>query len=150
MGRALFAIGIGVAAALVAVGIGVIVSNADDAADQEPLPTLVGPVWQWEALLSGDGTTIAPADPSDYTIEFASDGSIAVQADCNRGFGTYTEDGGSVEITVSGVTRAFCGDDSLSDRYLRDLGFVRTYVFDAGKLYLDLMADGGGLRHRQG
>jgi len=38
----------------------------------------------------------------------------------------------------------------LSERYLRDLGYVRTYVFSEGKLYLDLMADAGGLRHRQG
>ncbi len=150
MGKALFVIGIGVAAAFVAIAVGVIVGNDGSSSDPSASPMLVGPVWQWEALLSGDGSTVAPDDPSQFTIEFQSDGSVAVQADCNRGFGTYTESGGSLEIAVSGVTRAYCGDDSLSDRYLRDLGFVRTYVFDEGKLYLDLMADGGGLRHRQG
>jgi heat shock protein HslJ len=93
---------------------------------------------------------VVPDDPSRYTIEFAADGSVAVRADCNRGFGTYAEAAGALTIEVSGLTRAQCEEGSLSDEYLRDLVDVRTYVIEGGALYLDLMADAGTLRHGQG
>ena len=51
---------------------------------------------------------------------------------------------------MAGVTRAQCEEGSLGDRYLRDLGFVRTYVIEGGLLYLALMADAGTLRHAAG
>jgi para-nitrobenzyl esterase len=106
---------------------------------------LVGPVWEWEEFLGSDDSTIAPDDPSQYTIQFSEDGSVSVEADCNAGFGTYEEAGGSLTIELGGVTLAQCEPGSLSDRFLRDLGYVRTYVIDDGELFLNLMADGGDM-----
>lgn len=36
-----------------------------------------------------------------------------------------------------------CPSKSLSDRFIRGLGDVRSYLFRGGRLYLSLMADGG-------
>lgn len=137
-----------VVAALVAGAAWLIVRDGDGSSSSTP--ALVGPVWQWEEYLGGDDSTVAPDDPSKYTIEFRDDGSVSVRADCNRGFGSYAEQGGSLTIDVSGVTQALCEQDSLSDRYLRDLAQVRTYAIEDGKLFLNLMADAGDLRHARG
>jgi heat shock protein HslJ len=147
--KALVVNGIGVAHALTAVVIGLL-SGDEVPADPTAGPSLVGPVWSWEGTIGSEGSTVAPADPTAYTISFADDGSVAVRADCNRGFGTYTSDDASVQIDVAGVTRAFCGEDSLGERYLEQLGFVRTYLIVDGTLLLELMADGGSMRHRTG
>ncbi len=41
------------------------------------------------------------------------------------------------------MTRAQCPPGSLHDRFVRDLGFIRSYTFRDGHLFLALMADGG-------
>jgi heat shock protein HslJ len=139
-------LGLGVAAAGATVLIGIALSGTGSGGSATPT-TIIGPVWQWEQLASGDGSVTAVADPSAYTIEFRDDGSIAVRADCNTGFGTYAESGGGLEITVTGMTRAACPQGSLGDRYVRDLGLVRTYVLEDGALHLNLLADAGNLVH---
>lgn len=132
------------------VGFGLIVAGvvawADDSGRSSKSSALVGPVWEWEAFLGGDDSTLTPADPSDYTIEFSEEGSVSVEADCNSGSGTYEEDGGSLTIELGGVTLASCEPGSLSDRFLRDLGFVRTYVLEGRRLSLNLLADAGDMR----
>jgi heat shock protein HslJ len=150
MGKAFFALGVGLLVAAFVVVVGVVGSDGDGAEASDSEVALVGPVWQWEEFLGNDDSSVVPDDPSRYTIEFATDGSVAVRADCNRGFGTYAEAAGALTIEVSGLTRAQCEEGSLSDEYLRDLVDVRTYVIEGGALYLDLMADAGTLRHGQG
>lgn len=149
MGRAFFVIGVSVAAAALAVIVAVVVSDNESGGGDSADVTLVGPVWQWEEYLGNDDSTVTPEDPSKYTIQFSEDGSISVQADCNRAFGTYTEQDGTLTIEPSGTTQAQCEEGSLGDQYLRDLAFVGSYVIEDGNLYLDLMADGGELRHSQ-
>ncbi len=51
---------------------------------------LVGVIWKWQQFLSNDDSVQAPADPGQYTLEFMTDGTVAIQADCNRAVGTYT------------------------------------------------------------
>jgi heat shock protein HslJ len=150
MGKAFFALGVGLLLAAFVVVVGVVGSDDDGPEASDSEVALVGPVWQWEEFLGNDDSSVVPDDPSRYTIEFATDGSVAVRADCNRGFGTYTEASGALAIEVSGLTRAQCEEGSLSDEYLRDLADVRTYVIEEGRLYLDVMADVGTLRHAQG
>jgi heat shock protein HslJ len=106
-------------------------------------PSLTAVVWEWREFRGGDDSVVAPDDPSRYTIEFLEDGTLAVGADCNRATGGYTVDGPSLELTVGGMTRAMCPPESLSDRFVRDLGDVRSHVFRDGNLYLALMADAG-------
>jgi heat shock protein HslJ len=106
-------------------------------------PALTAVVWEWHEFRGGDESVVAPDDPARYTIEFLDDGKLAVGADCNRATGTFTVDGPSLELNAAAMTRAMCPPDSLSDRFVRDLGDVRSHVFRDGNLYLALMADAG-------
>jgi heat shock protein HslJ len=106
-------------------------------------PSLTGVVWEWALFQSMDDTTVTPDDPSRYTIEFLNDGTLAIGADCNRGRGTYTRDGSSIEMTVTALTRAFCGEQSLSDDFLRYIESANTLVFQDGQLHLALPMDSG-------
>jgi heat shock protein HslJ len=106
-------------------------------------PSLTAVVWEWREFRGGDDSVVTPDDPSRYTVEFLEDGKLAVGADCNRATGVYTVDGPSLELNAAAMTRAMCPPESLSDRFVRDLGDVRSHVFRDGNLYLALMADAG-------
>lgn len=106
-------------------------------------PSLAGVVWEWTGFLSMDGSTVTPDDPNHYTIEFLADGAIAVGADCNRGRGTYTRDGSSVDLEVLALTRAMCPPESLSDDFIGYVNTVTSLVFADGQLHLALPMDGG-------
>ncbi len=41
------------------------------------------------------------------------------------------------------ATRAMCPPGSLDQRLMRQLPYVRSYLFKEGKLFMSLMADGG-------
>jgi heat shock protein HslJ len=85
-----------------------------------------------------DGTQVQPRDPSRYTIQLASDGRIAVRADCNRGTGTYVLSGRSLAISSLGMTKALCPSGSLDRRFLTDLLAASTFAVRSGTLLLDL------------
>lgn len=111
---------------------------------------LEGSRWRLEAIQSMDdaqGTT-RPADPASYTLAFGRDGRLSARLDCNRGTGPWTSEpadatGGSLAIGPLAMTRAMCPPPSLGDKVARDLGYVRSYVLQGGRLYTSLMADGG-------
>jgi heat shock protein HslJ len=106
-------------------------------------PSLTGVVWEWTGLLSMNDTTVTPDDPSHYTIEFLNDGTIAIGADCNRGRGNYTRDGSSIDMNVTALTRAYCGEESLSDDFIGYINDASSLVFQDGQLHLALPMDGG-------
>jgi len=82
--------------------------------------------------------------PENYTIAFNTDGTVNIKADCNSAGGTYTaDDNGSLTITLGPMTLVACPPDSRSDEFVQKLGFVASYFFEDGFLYLDMMADGG-------
>lgn len=61
-----------------------------------------------------------------------------------RGRGTWTSDGpNQLQFGPMALTRALCPPDSLHDRVMRDLPYIRSYVLQDGHLFLSLMADGG-------
>lgn len=69
---------------------------------------------------------------------------ISARIDCNRGHGTWTSDGPNLlQFGPMALTRALCPPDSLHDRVVRDLPYVRSYMLQDGHLFLSLMADGG-------
>jgi para-nitrobenzyl esterase len=41
------------------------------------------------------------------------------------------------------MTKIACPPSALNERFVRDLAYVRSYVFRDGKLYISLLADGG-------
>jgi heat shock protein HslJ len=84
-----------------------------------------------------------PANPVNYTVEFMADGSVAIQADCNRVGGSYTIDGKSIAIVLGPSTLAACPEDSLGERFASQLAGAASYFFRGGDLYLDLKYDSG-------
>jgi heat shock protein HslJ len=113
--------------------------------------TLPGVVWAWQHFQSGDGTVVRPDDPSQYTVLFFPDGTVAIQADEQHVTGTYTVDGSAIDLTITGTatvvaTPGPCPQGPSSacpDRFLRQLDQVVSHVFRNGQLYLALPADAG-------
>ncbi|HSM05386.1 MAG TPA: META domain-containing protein [Longimicrobiales bacterium] len=105
--------------------------------------------WRWTGFQGMDDSTLQVEDPSRYTLTFRVDG-VAVQADCNRGRGSYDIEGASITFGPIATTLMACPGESIADRYLRDLGFVRSWVIEDGRLFLSLMADGGIMEFEPG
>jgi para-nitrobenzyl esterase len=112
----------------------------------DPFDTQVANViWQWQAFVT-PVERIEIDDPASYTIQFQPQGKVAIRADCNRGFGSFeVTDGRNLSFGPFGVTRAMCPPESLSDRYLQELGRVSTFFLKDGRLYMELPYDSGTL-----
>ena len=109
-------------------------------------PKLTGQVWYWQAYQdSAEINDLIVPDPAQYTLEFLPDGTYQVVADCNRGSGSYMEDGGSLTFGPGPMTLAECGPESLYDEFVTRLGDVATYVFADSNLVLNLKADAGNM-----
>jgi heat shock protein HslJ len=88
-------------------------------------PILPGVVWQWQGNVSSTGeVTRRPDDPSQYTVEFLPDGTLAIQADCNRATGAYAIAGAQIDLQIGEVTKMACRPGSLTTPFLADLDQV--------------------------
>jgi heat shock protein HslJ len=107
--------------------------------------TLVGPVWQWQEFIDvATGNASLPVkNPEQYTLTFMDDGTVAMKADCNQAAGTFTVDGAKLTVVVGPVTLAACGGESMGEAFLINLTSAATFALEDGKLFVDLMADGG-------
>lgn len=110
--------------------------------------SLEGVLWQWEQFQGGDDSLVTPNDPARYTLMFLSGGKLAIGADCNRALGQWQAGDEALDLKIGGMTRAMCQRGSLSNDFVRDLGYVRSFVFRDGKLHLSLMADAGIMTFR--
>ncbi len=105
---------------------------------------LTGRSWQWVSF-TGPVERFDVGTDETYTVTFNPDGTVAVIADCNNAGGSYTEDEGSLSIVMGPMTMAQCLPGSRSEQFVSLLGGSARYFFEGGKLYVDLMADGGTL-----
>jgi heat shock protein HslJ len=113
-------------------------------AGQSPAVGLGGTSWQLVQVQYSDGQVMTPTDRSKYTVAFGKDGRASMRVDCNRGSGTWkSTQAGQLVFGPLAMTRAVCPPGSLYDRFVKDMGFVRSYVMKDGHLFLSLMADGG-------
>jgi heat shock protein HslJ len=102
-------------------------------------------VWKWQELITPvEQVTID--SPEKYTVEFKSDGELAVSADCNIGGGTYEINGKSISINITSTTLALCADGSYGDLFFRSLDGASTYFMDGDNLMIDQFADSGTMR----
>ena len=76
-------------------------------------------VWTLTAF-PGVGAVVEPL----YTVQFPPDGTVDIGADCNRAGGTWSEGDGTLAITVTTSTAAYCPPPSLSEPYLAALNGV--------------------------
>lgn len=107
---------------------------------------LAGTQWHLVQLDSSDDAigTVKPDDPAKYEMRLGTDGTAAFRLDCNRASGPWQTPGaGQIAFGAMAMTRAMCAPGSLDMRIARELGYVRTYLLEDGKLRLILMADGG-------
>lgn len=111
--------------------------------DGNVVSELAGTSWRLVKIMEMDDSVDEPEDRSLYTLQFAVDGSAAMRADCNRGAGTWTS-AGPKQIAFGPIasTRAMCPPGSLSDKYLGEFQWIRSYVMENGHLFLATMADG--------
>jgi len=104
---------------------------------------LAGKSWRLVKIMSMDNRVYEPDDTSKYTLVLGVDGTVAMLADCNRGTGTWTSASASqLRFGPIAATKALCPPGSLSERYLAQFQWVRSYVMEDGHLYLATMADG--------
>jgi heat shock protein HslJ len=127
--------------------------SARGARGQQATPAAAGPsmpILRWELRQMASGRTVGvPDHPEHYWIQFKPDGTVAVRADCNRGGGRYAVAGSSLTLSSLDSTKVACSSDSLSDKFVADLGYVVSFKIagDAqDELVLSLMADGGELQ----
>jgi len=104
---------------------------------------LAGTSWRLVKIMSMDDSVYTPNHGSKYTLDLQSDGRATMQTDCNRGTGSWiSESPGKVSFGTVASTRAMCPPGSISERYLAQFEWVRSYVMKDGHLFLATMADG--------
>lgn len=99
----------------------------------------------WQRTDYSDGSSVAPADPSNYTLTFRPDGRAAIQADCNTGSAGYTLNGSSLMFTAAAVSLVACPPGSLDTVFLRDLSQVASFDLNGGELTLHLATNAGAM-----
>lgn len=110
---------------------------------------LAGTSWLLVRIMSMDDSVYEPDDRSRYRVDFHEDGSVAILADCNRGKGSWTsESQGRLEFGPIASTKALCPPGSLSEKYLAEFQWVRSYVIKESHLFLATMADGSIIEFR--
>lgn len=111
---------------------------------------LDGTHWQlveFKSMDDAQGTT-RPDDPTKYAITFHNDGSLSAQLDCNRGIGPWSNEivepsGGSLAIGPLAVTGALCPPPSIGEALASQLGDVRAFIIEDGRMHMALAANGG-------
>lgn len=73
----------------------------------DPDLQIVGPTWTVESIIHGDAAMSVPAGAT-ATIAFNADGTVDVNAGCNRGSGTWKLDGIGLAISGLAMTKRAC------------------------------------------
>jgi heat shock protein HslJ len=73
----------------------------------DPDLTLVGPTWTVETIVDGDAAMSVPAGET-ASLAFKADGTVDVDAGCNRGSGTWRLEGTGLAITALAMTKIAC------------------------------------------
>jgi heat shock protein HslJ len=123
-----------------------VIGDVIDDSAQASEPQLQDTVWQWEAYRDQAGLNdIAVAEPARYTLQFLSDGSYQIKADCNTGQGSYALEGSTLKLEPGPMTMAACAPDSRDADFVGLLADVASYLIADGKLYLNLAVDAGDM-----
>ena len=105
--------------------------------------SLAGTQWQLVRIMSMDDSEYLPEAPSAYTLVFDTEGRFSAIAGCNRATGRWiSESAPGLRFSEMASTKAVCPPGSLSERYLAQFDWVRSFVLRDGHLFLATMADG--------
>lgn len=112
-------------------------------ADHHMNTDLAGTQWRLVKIMEMDDSTHVPDDPAKYTLAFRADGGVAIHAGCNRGSGTWSSDSApQLQFGPIAATQALCPPESISEVYLKQFQWVRSYTMRDSHLFLATMADG--------
>lgn len=125
-------LGIGVLAAVMLTAAAAPIAGVEAA----PAAQATGTIPSFVRKLTSLPSAGAIAEPARYTVQFLADGSVAIGADCNRAFGSWTGGAGALDITVGGTTLAACEPGSLGDPFLQALDGVTGYTLNGSTLTL--------------
>ena len=99
--------------------------------------------WRLVQIVSTNDTVSTPEEGERYRLVFGIDGSVAVEAACNRSSGRLAVfDPPRLQFADLTATQAMCAPGTLSERFLAELGWVSSYVYRNDHLHLATMADG--------
>ena len=116
-------------------------SQALRAVENPPALTATG--WLWQQTQMNNDDLFRPAEPGNYHLRFLGDGTLAIQADCNRAQGRYEIEDHRLRIELGPMTLMACGEASLGDRFLANLGGANNYFLRDGNLFIELKFDSG-------
>lgn len=105
---------------------------------------LGGTSWQLVKFRGGNGATLTPDEPANYTVAFETGGRVTVRIACNRGHGTWKSvRAGQLEFGPLALTRAMCAPAPFNDRIPQDWPYLGSYTLKNGHRLLSLMSEGG-------
>ena len=105
--------------------------------------SLTGVTWQLtNAKFDGQSTSNTISQPDLYTIEFQTNGTANIKADCNTANFGYSINGNQLTITSGPTTLAYCGSDSLSQPYLQALVHATSYTLQGDTLTINSGSNG--------
>jgi heat shock protein HslJ len=105
--------------------------------------SLTGIVWQLTIVkFDGQSITNIISEPDKYTIEFQTNGTANVKADCNMATLTYSTNGNQLTIKAGPMTLAYCGPNSLSNEYVQALQQATTYTLQNDTLTINSGSNG--------
>ena len=105
--------------------------------------------WRWVRTVTPVETIVAD-DPTHYTLTFNEGGQLAVLADCNRGSGTFVQDGKSLTIGPFALTRMMCPPGSLDGKFISQVNGAAGCFMLGDTLMIDLKMDSGTMRFIRG
>ncbi len=105
-----------------------------------PSTTAASSPWYWLGTV-GSNDTSAP-DPRRYTLTLTTD-RVALQADCNRGSGSYQLEGDRLSIAPVALTRMACASGSQGDLFAQQVQAANSLRNADDVMTLDLAADAG-------
>jgi heat shock protein HslJ len=73
----------------------------------EPDLNISGPLWTVESIIEGDTASSVP-EGATATILFKADGTVEVDAGCNRGSGTWRLEGAGIRVEALALTKMAC------------------------------------------
>jgi heat shock protein HslJ len=110
-----------------------------------PSAEIVNMLWKWEAFNDTGETPIPVENPDSYTLVLFPDGSLSIKADCNLVGGLYRVEGVNLTIELGPSTMASCGEQSLDQQFLANLGRVESFALADGRLFLELRGEAGSM-----
>jgi len=113
------------------------------------LQRLTTGVWKWQQSADNSGKSWTSPNPANYTVQFNADGTVGIQADCNRVGGSYKADETSLTIQLGPTTLMACPPPTLDSEFLRQLSEVSSYFFDGNSLILLWKMDTGSMKFAQ-